>query len=110
MTDTATRAPASSLPAGLEHYRSTPVFTETALPAALRNDHRTKDGVWGVIRVLSGALRYSVTDPARDPLTIDLTPAIPGIIEPAILHRVEPLGEVEFQVEFHRAIRKKVSC
>ena len=103
MTGTATRAPAAALPAGLEHYRSTPLFTEATLPAALRSDHRTKADVWGVIRVLSGALRYSVTDPARDPVTVDLTPGVPGIIEPAILHHVEPLGEVEFQVEFHRA-------
>jgi len=38
-------------------YKSTPVFDETTLPAALRREHRTKDGVWGVIRVLEGQVR-----------------------------------------------------
>jgi hypothetical protein len=34
------------LPPGLTAYRRTPVFTETTLPAALRQRHRTKAGVW----------------------------------------------------------------
>lgn len=34
----------------------TPVFDENTLPAALRREHRTKPGVWGVIRVLDGRL------------------------------------------------------
>ncbi|MHA6770286.1 serpin family protein [Sphingobium ummariense] len=29
-------------------YRSTPLFDEATLPAALRSEHRTKAGVWGV--------------------------------------------------------------
>src|SRR3546814_1000811 len=37
-------------------YRSTPVFDETSLPAALRGEHRTKAGVWGLIRVLEGKI------------------------------------------------------
>ena len=43
-----------------EAYKSTPVFDETTLPAALKREHRTKPGVWGVIRVLSGRVRYQV--------------------------------------------------
>ena len=31
-------------------YKSTPVFDETTLPAGLRREHRTKAGVWGIIR------------------------------------------------------------
>lgn len=30
----------------LSPYRSTPVFDEATLPAALRREHRTKLGVW----------------------------------------------------------------
>ncbi|WP_439604687.1 DUF1971 domain-containing protein, partial [Shinella sp.] len=41
-------------------YKQTAVFDETSLPAALRREHRTKLGVWGVIRVLDGRLRYAV--------------------------------------------------
>ncbi len=38
-------------------YRSTAVFDETTLPDSLRREHRTKAGVWGVIRVLEGEAR-----------------------------------------------------
>lgn len=96
-------APATELPAGLDHYRSTPLFTEESVPAALLGDHSTKPGVWGRIRLLSGRLRYVVTDPSRQGVTRDLRPdSDPAIIEPEILHHVELLGPVQFQVEFWR--------
>lgn len=96
-------APATELPAGLDHYRSTPLFTEETVPAALLGDHSTKPGVWGRIRLRSGRLRYVMTDPRRQALARDLVPdADPAIIEPEILHHVELLGPVQFQVEFWR--------
>ena len=52
-------APSSKAP-----YKCTPIFDETTLPAGLRREHRTKSGVWGVIRVLDGRLRYQVLDPS----------------------------------------------
>ena len=97
------RAPARNLPIGLDHYRSTPLFTEATVPAALLNDHSTKKGVWGRIRLVSGRLRYVVTDDRRQPVTRELQPdSEPAIIEPEILHRVELVGPVHFQVEFWR--------
>lgn len=96
-------APATELPGGLSHYRSTPLFTEMSLPAALLNDHSTKAGVWGRIRLISGRLRYVITDLRRRPQVLDLDPGSdPAIIEPKILHRVELVGPVQFQVEFWR--------
>lgn len=93
----------TQLPEGLVHIRSTPVFTEESLPAGLRADHCTKEGSWGLIRVMAGRLRYEVSDPRRPDSTVILTPdGPPGIIEPTILHRVEPISSVEFQVEFWR--------
>ena len=84
-------------------YRSTPVFDELTLPQALRHDHSTKAGVWGRIRVISGRLLYMVTDPRRRTCSRDLTPEAPSaVIEPTIVHRVVPIGEVQFQVEFWR--------
>jgi hypothetical protein len=38
-----------------EPFRSTPVFDQNTIPARLRGNHRTKVGVWGVIRVLEGS-------------------------------------------------------
>lgn len=40
-----------------EPYASSPIFDEQTLPDALRNDHRTKTGTWGLLRVLEGEVR-----------------------------------------------------
>jgi tellurite resistance-related uncharacterized protein len=78
-------------------YRSTPVFDETTLPAALRREHRTKPGVWGVIRVIEGELKLTLADGNE---TI-LTPGRPGLVLPDQPHRVEPLGPMRMQVDFY---------
>jgi len=95
---------ASRLPDGLEAYRRTPVFTEANVPPALRADHDTKPGVWGLIHVLEGRLRYRVTDARRPAQEFLLSPeGLPGVVEPTIRHHVAPDGPVRFQVEFWRA-------
>ncbi|WP_265562442.1 DUF1971 domain-containing protein [Sphingomicrobium arenosum] len=93
----------TNLPDGLEPYKRTATFTEDTLPAGLLAEHSTKDGVWGLIRVEEGALRFVVTDPRRAPAESLLTPEDEfGIIEPTILHRVESVGTVRFHVQFLR--------
>ena len=93
----------SVLPSGLQAYKRTPLFTEATVPAGLLKDHSTKDGTWGLIHVEAGCLRYFVTDPARPQSQRDLTREDPpGVVEPTILHRVEPVGPVQFWVEFYR--------
>ena len=79
-------------------YKSTPVFDESTLPAGLRKEHRTKAGVWGVIRVLEGRVRYRVLDPVSE---IILDPDHPGLVLPDQPHFVEPLGAMRMQVEFY---------
>lgn len=84
-------------------YRQTAVFTETTIPAGLLGDHRTKEGTWGVIRVLEGKLTYRIRDKRCALLEFLLTPTtIPGVIEPTITHEIEPCGPVRFFVEFYR--------
>jgi tellurite resistance-related uncharacterized protein len=91
------------IPKGLVPYRQTDMFTEGSLPAGLRKDHCTKSGVWGLIQVAEGRLRYCVTDTRRMRTEIILTPeSAPGVVEPTILHHVVPLGAVQFQVQFYR--------
>jgi tellurite resistance-related uncharacterized protein len=103
MTSDQPVAPASELPEGLEPYSRTATFTQDTVPAGLRKDHTTKAGSWGLIRVHEGALRYRVTDPRRLPTERDLTAeSEPGVVEPTILHHVEPIGPVRFHVEFLR--------
>lgn len=79
-------------------YKRTPIFDEVTLPAGLRREHRTKPGVWAVIRVLEGRLLYRVLDPVSEAI---LDPDHPGLICPDQPHLVEPLGPMRMQVEFH---------
>lgn len=81
-----------------EPYKSTPIFDENTLPAGLRREHRTKAGVWGVIRVLEGNLRYRVLDPVSETI---LDPTRPGLVLPDQPHCVEPLGAMRMQVDFY---------
>jgi tellurite resistance-related uncharacterized protein len=78
-------------------YRTTPVFDQDTLPQALRREHSTKAGVWGIVRLLEGRLRLDYGDgsPARI-----LSPDEPGLILPEQPHHVTPLGDMRMQVEF----------
>lgn len=79
-------------------YRSTPIFDEITLPRALRADHRTKAGTWGVINVLSGELRLTLVDPLEARL---LSPGCPGLVKPEQTHFVTPVGPMQMRVDFH---------
>jgi tellurite resistance-related uncharacterized protein len=92
-----------SLPQGVQPYRKTDVFTQATVPAGLLRAHTTKEGAWALIHVLEGRLAYRIKDPRRPASTVILTPdGPPGVVEPTILHDIEPLGAVRFFVEFHR--------
>jgi len=82
----------------VQPYRSTPVFDEKTLPAALRTRHETKAGVWGMIRVIEGRLRLTYLDPPRD---VELDPRTPGLVLPQQPHFVEPLGPMKMRVDFY---------
>ena len=79
-------------------YRSTAVFDETTLPDALRREHSTKAGVWGVIRVIEGRLRLQFSDGTAEQV---LTPDQAGLVRPEQVHRVEPIGRMRMQVDFY---------
>lgn len=79
-------------------YRSTPVFDQDTLPAALRARHDTKAGVWGLVRVLEGEVILTYLDP---PSEVRLTPDNPGIIAPRQPHFVTPVGPMKMQVDFY---------
>ena len=79
-------------------YRSTPVFTNQTLPPGLRAAHNTRAGVWGVIRVLEGCVRYQIEGQAEATL---LSPGVFGLVTPEQPHHVEPIGEMRMQVEFY---------
>jgi tellurite resistance-related uncharacterized protein len=87
-----------ALPEGLKAYKRTPVFDQDSLPAGLRREHRTKAGVWALIHVLEGRLRYRTFNPASE---TELTPKEPGVVRPEQPHSVEPLEPMRMFVEFY---------
>ena len=81
-------------------YKVTPVFDAHTLPEGLQKAHRTAAGVWGMIRVLEGRLRYVIEETAEETiLTVDQ----PGLVLPQQYHHVQALGPVRMQVEFYRS-------
>jgi len=88
------------MPDGLVSYKRTPSFDQHSIPAGLRRNHATKAGVWGLIRVASGRLRYRIDGPGGRELLLSSVSS--GVIAPEVLHHVEPDGDVSFFVEFYR--------
>lgn len=84
----------------LEPYHRSPVFDETNLPTSLLREHRTKEKVWGLVRVLSGQVRLRIFEPPSDHI---LSPEKPGLLLPDQAHALELLGPVQLQVEFYEA-------
>ncbi|MBC9030791.1 DUF1971 domain-containing protein [Sphingomonas sp. JC676] len=78
-------------------YRSTSIFDAETLPIALRKEHRTKPGVWGLVRVLEGQLMLSFPDGTEQLLSS----SAPGLLLPDQPHWVTPLGAMRMRVEFY---------
>ncbi len=80
-------------------YGASPIFDEISLPDALRNEHSTKDGTWGLLRVLEGTVELVFIDPPSQRLvTLD----DPAPIPPQAPHFVRLTGPMKMQVEFYR--------
>jgi tellurite resistance-related uncharacterized protein len=98
VTDLPSNLP-KGLPENVEPYHESLVFTQASVPASLLNDHATKEGVWGVIHVLSGELVYTVPSTGVEEI---LSVGRAGLVFPAVPHRVSPQGDVSFYIEFWR--------
>lgn len=88
------------LPSGYQPYKRTSELTTGSIPEALQRQHSTKPGVWAVIHVLEGRLRYIVEAPLAREQSLEAGDR--AVIVPEVLHRVAPEGEVRFFIEFHR--------
>jgi tellurite resistance-related uncharacterized protein len=89
-----------SLPEDVKAYKKTPVFNEETVPKALLNDHNTKKGTWGLINILEGELVYTIQSEPQE--VVQLSAEQFGVVEPEILHNVNPKGKVKFFVEFYK--------
>jgi hemoglobin len=93
---------ATALPPGLVRYKETPKFTSKSVPGALLAAHSVKAGVWGLLRVLRGRVRYCLDGEVSETLLVEQ--GATAVIEPEVAHHVELLDEDStFLVEFHRA-------
>ena len=89
------------LPKSVEPYRTIGPFDQDTIPKGLFREHSTKRGVWGLLEVESGSVRYVVTDPTHAAsYVLDRTCA--GVIVPEQKHHLEILGDVRFQITFYR--------
>ena len=100
-SSTAAAAIAPRCPSATAPITEPPDFSEAATPAALRDRHTTKPGVWALIHVTRGRLEYHVHG-AQERVEL-LTPEAPGVVLPEIEHHVETPEPVSFYVEFWRA-------
>ena len=92
------------LPRNVVKYSQVPktgFFTADRIPKGLLNDHSTKKGTWGIIRVEKGTLEYTIMEPTK--AVFELQAPARGVIEPTKIHHVKALtDDLEFVVEFHR--------
>ena len=95
----------SELPSGLVRYKATEVFTRSTVPSALLDAHHIKKGIWGLLRVLRGRVRYCLDADRREVLVVEAGGA--AVIAPEVQHHVELLDDdTAFLVEFHRPVSK----
>ncbi len=90
-----------SIPDDCIAYKRTPEFNSSTIPQGLLRAHKTKAGTWGRIVVLEGELNYYIEEPVAEELVLDSS--LPGVVEPGMLHHIEPQGDVRFYVEFLRS-------
>ena len=89
-----------SLPGDVEPYAKSPEFSEDTIPENAQRSHRSKEGVWAKINILEGRLLYRILEPEAQ--EFELTPEMPGIVEPEVAHQIAPAGKVRFFIEFYR--------
>lgn len=92
-----------SLPTGIELVRTTREFTDDDTPAGLRSAHRVAAGVWGLLCVRAGSVTFVLESPDGGEAERRVVHAgDTQVIEPDVLHHVEPARGTRFVVEFHR--------
>ena len=86
------------IPDGFVAYKRTPIFDESTLPAGLRRQHRTKPGVWALIHVTEGRIKFRTFDPKRETI---VAAGEAATVRPEERHEVEPMGAMKMYVEFY---------
>ena len=83
----------------MELVRTTPVFTVETVPAGLLRAHRVAPDMWGLLRVITGAVTFVLEASGESRL---IGEGGTQVIEPDVAHHVEVGADTEFVVEFYR--------
>ena len=89
----------AEMPEGLTLVRVAGPFDAAALPAALLRHHRVAERTWGCVRVLEGAVAFSME--SNPPLEVRLEAEERQPIPPGVPHRLTVDGPVRLAVEFY---------
>ena len=90
----------AELPADLVVVRTTDRWTDETLPRAVRRDHRIASGLWGLLTVHAGRVRFVAG--TAPPIDRVLGAGDEQPIPPEVAHHVEPLGPMACAVTFLR--------
>jgi tellurite resistance-related uncharacterized protein len=98
---------AIELPEGLELVRTTALWSEETVPAAVLSGHRVADGVWGQLVVHSGSVGFVFEDEPDATIQVDAGGSV--VIPPGRRHHVVLQGSSTFAVEFYRRAKDQPS-
>lgn len=87
------------LPAGAKSYRRIGPFDADAIPAGLLRRHDLKPGVWGVLTIAAGRIRFCWDDDRGGSRL--LAPGDAMLIPPTVPHHLERDGRVSLSIAFH---------
>lgn len=88
-----------SLPSTAKAYRTIGPFGGDSLPKGLLREHRLKEGTWGRLRALSGAIRFVWDDEELEQRGFTVAEGATVIIPPTVPHHLELLGDDGLQLE-----------
>ncbi len=90
----------AELPDDLEKVRTTATWDPDTMPQGLRAEHRLAPGVWGVLAVEQGEVRFHCPTLAATPVTVAAGCSQP--LPPAVPHRAEPARGARFHLEIFK--------
>ncbi|MGQ0618062.1 MAG: DUF3565 domain-containing protein [Acidimicrobiia bacterium] len=86
------------MPDGLHPVRTAGPFDAQTLPRALQLEHHVADGTWGMLRVMEGAVVFTIA--TTPPITRRISAGQNQPIPPAVAHEVHADGPVRLAVDF----------
>lgn len=88
----------AALPDGAECYKTIGPFLQADIPAGLLREHSLKAGVWGVLTLIEGRLRFVWDDDSGAFEELHAPARI--IVPPTVHHHLDKLRDAVIAIEF----------